>query len=286
MKKVAVVTDSGSGLSINELAKYNVYSVPLQYINGNESKLELEEMSFEELYDQLDEGIMYKTSLSPVGLVEELFTKLKDEGYTDILAFPICSGLSGNIQSMKMVAEQLGINFEYVDTHTPSIIEAYLSVYARNMLDSGKSIEEIKMIAESVVDTANTIIVPEDLKHLSRGGRLTPMAAALGGLLKIKPILQINKSTLGRVDVVDKVRTTTKAYAKVVEKVVEEINDGEGYMLVSGGVHNDEGRDKLLSMIQEACPKLEIHPIPFPGVVGVHTGPKCVGIQYFKKIDM
>ena len=98
------------------------------------------------------------------------------------------------------------------------------------MAATGASMEEIQAACQQVIDTTNTLILPSDMQHLKRGGRLTPLAATLAGLLKIKPILEINRRTQGRIDVKEKVRTYTRALERAVQ-IMKEDNIDEHYSI-------------------------------------------------------
>jgi len=138
--KVAFVTDSGTGKTIEEMKAQGVYSLPLQISYEEENKLDLVEITLEDVNALMRRQINLKTSLPAAGMIEDLFTQLKQEGYDMIFAVPICSGLSGTIQAMKMTAEQVGIAFDYVDCHVTAVVEEYLIVLAKRLYE-----EEQKM---------------------------------------------------------------------------------------------------------------------------------------------
>lgn len=283
--RVAFVCDTGSGLTPNELEEFGVYGVPLQITEGNTTKLEGVEISVDEVYAKMQEGKMLKTSLASTQRCEWLFNRLKEEGYEMIFAIPICAGLSGTINMMRLCAERLDLQFDYYDCQVTAMVERYMCIHAKELYDQGKSIGEIKMLLSEIVDSANTLLIPDDLQHLKRGGRLTPMAAAFGGLLKIKPILQIGKMTNGKIDVLDKVRTTSKAMSKTVEIMKKDIKDkGNGYSITIAHVLAQEQAKKLQELYEHEFPDAEYHFIKLVSVVGIHTGIGCLATQYFKKL--
>lgn len=283
--KIAFVCDSGSGLNSKELEELGVYGVPLQITVNDETKLEGEEIDVDEVNELMKQGVELKTSLASVQKCEELFTRLKNEGYEMIFAIPICSGLSGTINMMRMCAQEVGLKFDFYDCYVTAMLERYLCVEAKKLYDEGKSVGEIKLIFNEICQSANTILIPDDLHHLKRGGRLTPVAATLGGLLKIKPLLQINKQTNGKIDVLDKVRTMNKAMSKAVSVMGNTIsNDGTGYSITVAHVADEEKGKEMFEMCKEAYPNAEFHFIKLVSVVGIHTGLGCLGIQCFKKV--
>ena len=281
--RVAFVTDTGTGATPNELLKEGIYGVPLQITIKDVTRLEGEEINVDEVYELLSKGVDLKTSLASMKRCEELFERLKQDGYDTIFAVPICSGLSGTINMMRVVAQEYDLAFEYFDCHVTAYVEHYMIVKAKQMYEDHKSLAEIKEYLEKVCDSTNTLLIPDDLKHLQKGGRLTPFAATLGGLLKIKPILQINKATLGKIDVLDKVRTMSKAMDKTLDNIKAHINgDGEGYCIAVTYVLCEDRAKDLLAKYKEAFPKAKFIFAPLVSVVGIHTGVGCLAIQYFK----
>lgn len=283
--KVAFVTDTGTGLSPDELKKEGIYCVPLQITIDNITKLEGEEIKVDEVYALMAEGKMLKTSLASMKRCEELFFQLKSEGYDTIFAVPICSGLSGTINMMRLTAQDQGLAFDYFDCHVTAVVQHYMIRRAKELYEEGKTFAQIKVVLDAICDTTNTLLVPDDLKHLQRGGRLTPFAATLGGLLKIKPILEINKKTEGKIDVLDKVRTMSRALSKTLDNISLEItNQGTDYCIAVTHVLCEERARELLAMYMDAFPSAEYVFKPLVSVVGVHTGIGCLAIQYFKKL--
>lgn len=281
--KTAFVTDSGTGETIEQLRQDGIYSVPLQVSYDHQNFNDSLDITIDEVYEKMREGKMLSTSLPSLGKIEELFTQLKEEGYERIFAVPICRGLSGTIDAMEMIAQQLGLVFEYVDCHVTAVVQGYLVRLAKRMMEQGKSVEETKEACAQVIHTTDTVLLPDDLQHLKRGGRLTPLAATLGGLLKIKPILKINEETSGKIDVLDKVRTMHKAMDRVIEIMKREHVD-DSYLITVA--HADDEAEALVYMdkLKQAFPNATHQIIKLVSVVGVHTGRGCQAVQYFKQI--
>lgn len=283
MKKVAFVCDSGSGIDAKKAESLGIEFLPLQYTCNNESILEGIEINIEELYDRMEAGEEISTSLSPVGKITELFEKLKNDGYDEVFCFPITTGLSSNAPTMEMVAKQVGIEFDYIDCYAPAVIQIYSAVLAKKWYEEGISLDIIKEKIKLMVRSSSTLIVPENMDQLAKSGRLTPLAAKLAGLLKIKPILYLNERTLGKVEVYDKVRTSKKAFSRMVDKVSEDVfGDGEGYFIVIEDVRNQVDGEYVFNLLKEKFPKAQFYRSNLVGVVSAHTGLGCVGIQYFK----
>lgn len=279
--KIAFVSDSGTGKNIAQMKNDGIFSVPLQVSYDNTNYQDLEELSLDETYRLMKDGKMLSTSLPSLGRIEELFQTLKDEGYEMVFAVPICAGLSGTIQAMMTSANQIGIAFDYIDCGVTAVVQEYLVREAKTMSEAGADISEIKTALQRIIDTTNTLLLPNDLQHLKRGGRLTPLAATLGGLLKIKPILKISKDTLGKIDVVDKVRTMHRAMDVVIEIMKKEHVDSS-YMITVAHADVEEEAIYYMAKIREAFPNATYQIIKLVSVVGVHTGRGCQAVQYFK----
>lgn len=282
--KTAFVTDSGTGETIEQLSKDGVYSVPLQvsydHLNFNDTL----DITIDEVYEKMREGKMLSTSLPSLGKIEELFSSLKNQGYERIFAVPICSGLSGTINAMEMTAKELGLMFEYVDCHVTAVVQGYLIRLAKRLYEEGKSMEMIKEACAKVIHTTDTLLLPDDLMHLKRGGRLTPLAATLGGLLKIKPVLAINEQTKGKIDVAGKVRTMTRAMDTVIERMKQAGVDA-GFSITVAHADAPEQAEVYKKKIEAAIQGAQVNVIKLVSVVGVHTGRGCQALQYFKPFE-
>ena len=282
--KTAFVTDSGTGETIEQLSKDGVYSVPLQvsydHLNFNDAL----DITIDEVYEKMREGKMLSTSLPSLGKIEELFSSLKNQGYERIFAVPICSGLSGTINAMEMTAKELGLMFEYVDCHVTAVVQGYLIRLAKRLYEEGKSMEMIKEACAKVIHTTDTLLLPDDLMHLKRGGRLTPLAATLGGLLKIKPVLAINEQTKGKIDVAGKVRTMTRAMDTVIERMKQAGVDA-GFSITVAHADAPEQAEVYKKKIEAAIQGGQVNVIKLVSVVGVHTGRGCQALQYFKPFE-
>lgn len=281
--KTAFVTDSGCGKSSAQLREAGIFSVPLQVSYDDQNFHDQEDITIDEVYQKMKEGKMLSTSLPALGSIEELFTSLKNQGYEQIFAVPICAGLSGTINAMQLSAGQLGIAFDYVDCQVTAVVQEYMIKLAKDLYEKGTALACVKEVLGRVVDTTNTLLLPDDLQHLKRGGRLTPLAATLGGLLKIKPILKVNKETSGKIDVVGKVRTMHKAMDTVIDLMRQDHVDNT-YLITVAHADDEEGASIYMHKIRAAFPEAKTQIIKLVSVVGVHTGRGCQAVQYFKMI--
>ena len=282
--KIAYVTDTGIGKTAEEMAVDNIICLPLQISVDDRSYQDMEEINKEQVIDLLHKQKVMATSLPSLGRIQECFEKLKEEGVELIFAVPICSGLSGTISAMHTIASQLDMEIITIDTHVTAVLQEYLVRTAQKMFNNGASVDEVKKMCQDTIDSCNTLLVPDDLQHLKRGGRLTPLAATLAGLLKIKPILTINQSTKGRIDVRDKVRTYKRALERTIQIMSESPID-EHYLITVAHVDDPDTAQQFADMIHNAFPKAEIQIIKLVNVVSVHTGLKTQAVQFFRRID-
>jgi DegV family protein with EDD domain len=280
--KVAFVTDTGTGRHPEEWDKKGIYCLPLQITCDGESKDEYTQITYDEVIQKLHEKKVLKTSLPSLGKIQDCFEELKKEGYDTVFAVPICRGLSGTLDSMEMIANQLEMKFVGVDCYCTAVEEGYMIETAKTMYEDGKPLNEIVAKLQEVADSCETVLLCDDLDHMKRGGRLTPMAAALGGLLKIKPILHIGKTTNGKVDVLDKVRTMSRAQDRVI-KHLKELGMDDSYTYIVAHVDALEGAKQYANRIEEQIEGSKVKVIDLVSAVGIHTGLGCLALQVFKE---
>lgn len=282
--KIAVVTDSGSGFTKKEADEQGIYFLPLQIVDEDKTYLDGMDITEEEIFMMIREGKMMKTSLPPLGYVEDLFKGLKKDGFEHIICVSLTSGLSSTMQSIKLAAEEADMPISCVETYTTCYIQKYVTQAAKRLVDEGFSLEDILARLQESIDHSNTLIIPDDLDHLKRGGRLTPLAATLGGMLKIKPILQLNASSEGKIDTCAKVRTMSKAMQTAVD-TFKEANIDENHIVVIMHTQAPESDIELLKTIYfDTFPQCESVLGIIGPVISVHTGIGCLGIQFIKKI--
>ncbi len=278
--KVAFVTDTGSGLSSEQWKKEGIYCVPLQIECDGVSYDEMETITYSQFIENLHQKKVMRTSLPKLGHIEDCFQEIKDAGYDTVFCVPICKGLSGALDAMEMVANQLDLGFVGIDCYVTAVVEQTCIRLAKKMYEEGKSIEEIKAALNQIIESADTILIFEDLQHMRRGGRLTPTAALLGGLLRIKPVLHIDQSTQGRVDVLDKPRTLSKAQASVIKRL-KEMQVNSDYTFILAHVDALENAKAYKQKLEESIEGAKVQIIDLVSAVGVHTGLGCLALQVF-----
>ncbi len=284
MKKTAILTDSNSGISQQLAGELGVYVVPMPFtINGVDYNEGID-LSTTEFYSFLTEKSQIFTSQPAIGALCEIWDSiLKD--YEEILFIPMSSSLSGTYQSAKMLADQEYTGKVIVaDTQRIAVMLYQDVLHAINYVNDGKTANEIKDILEAnKANNAAYLIVPT-LEYLKRGGRVTASAAALGSLLKIKPVLQLKG---GKIDSYEKVRTENKAYSIMVDAINKDIADANLTLdQVNLFVVHTNCLDKAIEfrgIVQDSYLDKDIQIMDLSLSVACHVGPNVVALAYAKK---
>lgn len=283
--KIAIITDSGTGLSEQQATDLGIFYLPLQVMNGDKTYLDGVDLDQPMIYQFLHDEADLSTSQPPIGLLERVVNDIKDKGFDEAVAITICPGLSSTLSTLQARCKYMDLKLYTVDTFTTCYVEQYLAISAKKLADKGMAGEVIKARLEEAIQHSDTLIVPDDLQHLKRGGRLTPIAAALGGLLKIKPILKLNQSSEGKIDVFAKVRTMSKSLQSTVDTFKQANLDERDMLYV---LHTDapEACEAFYELMHTTFPNTEILMEHIGPVISVHTGIGCMGAQYVRKVNL
>ena len=211
----AVVLDSNSGLTKEEARELGMYILPMPFMIDGKEYLDGKDITYDEFLRLQKNGADIVTSQPSPEEVMNLWTELLKE-YDSIIHIPMTSGLSGSCDTAIMLSNEdefFGKVF-VVDNKRISITQISAGLDAIEMLKEGMSPEKIKEKLESDAGKSGIYLMVSDLKYLKKGGRITPMAAALASLLKIKPVLQIHES---KIDAYGKARTFKQAKQIMLE---------------------------------------------------------------------
>ena len=288
--KVAILTDSNSGITQDEANKLGVFVLPMPFtIDGQEYKEDIN-LSQEEFYDKLMNNAEVFTSQPAVGEVTQLFDNiLKD--YDQIVHIPMSSGLCGSCQTALMLAEEDEYKGKVyvVDSQRISVTQKYDVLDALELSKQGKNAKEIHDILMENKLNATIYITVNTLEYLKKGGRITAAAAALGGLLKIKPILTIQGEKL---DSYQKTRTMAKANKIMIDATMKDIkeridpdteNMDNARIMVAYTYDRDQALE-LKKQVEEAFPNHEVICDPLSLSVACHIGPHSLAVAACKKI--
>lgn len=221
MGKVAVITDSNSGITQNQAGEYGIYVPPMPFYIDEKLYFEDITLTQEEFYKRLGEGVDIKTSQPAPGDVMDLWNKVLKE-YDEIVHIPMSSGLSSSCETAHMLAEDFDGKVQVVNNQRISVTQKQSVLEAKKMAEQGMGAAEIKSILEEHKMESSIFITVDTLKYLKQGGRITPAAAAIGSVLNIKPVLQIKGEKL---DAFTKARGMKLAKKKMLEAVDKELNE-------------------------------------------------------------
>ena len=286
MSKVIVVTDSNSGITQIQSKELGVVVLPMPFYIDNEMYYEDIDLTQEQFYEKLTQGGEIKTSMPLVGDVTDKWDELLKE-YDEIVYIPMSSGLSSSCETAIMLAEDYDGKVQVVNNQRISVTMK-LSVYdAKKLADAGKSATEIKEILEAMKFESTIYIMVDTLEYLKKGGRITPAAAAIGSLLKIKPVLQIRGEKL---DSFAKARTVKQAKQIMMDAIAKDMDEvlhdptGENTIIAMAHTQNEEEIAKFKAEVEERFPGHDIFVDPLSLVVSSHIGPGALAVTCTKKL--
>ena len=219
-----------------------------------------------------------KTSYVSIGRMNEIFEKLENEGYEEALIVTIAKPLSGLNDALVNQAKNFKkLKITVFDSKTIAYAQAFQALEAHRLFRKGYSMEEVIKVLEQIRENNKWYFAVDTLKYLVKNGRLTKLQGTLGTLLKIKPLLSFDAD--GRVITLEKIKTTPKAHARVLEKYFEETKDKNVLTYISHA-HNDEAVAHFIEEIQKVYPERKVISAYLTPVVGAHTGPKAIGLGY------
>lgn len=287
--KVAIMTDSNSGITQKEANELGIFVLPMPFtINGQEFEEDIN-LTQDEFYDKLMTGAEVFTSQPAAGEVTKFFDNILKE-YDQIVHIPMSSGLSGSCQTALMLAQEDEYKEKVyvVDSQRISVTQKWDVLDALALSKQGKDAKEIHDILMDNKLNASIYITVNTLEYLKKGGRITPAVAALGGLLKIKPILTIQGEKL---DSFQKTRTMAKASKIMIDAITkdikERIDDSEDMSNTRIMIAYTYDKDQALEFkkqVEEIFPNHEVICDPLSLSVACHIGPHSLAIAACKKI--
>ena len=286
MSKVAVMTDSNSGITQAEGKELGITVLPMPFYIDNEMYYEDIDLTQGEFYERLKSDCEIKTSMPLVGDVTDKWDELLKD-YDEIVYIPMSSGLSSSCETAIMLSQDYDGRVCVVNNQRISVTMRQSVLDAMSLRDQGKTAEEIKNILEEKKFESSIYIMLDTLYYLKKGGRITPAAAALGTLLKLKPVLQIQGDKL---DAFAKARTAKQGKSIMLETIkkdfMEKYNDPEGKeMHIEIAYSYDiDAAEKFKEEIQAEFPNHDIVVNPLSLSVACHIGPGAIAVAYSKKI--
>lgn len=273
---VAVVTDSTAYLPEGFAKRYSVRVIPLHVLVDGHGRLDGVDFGPAELADALSDRRVVTTSRANPSELAAEYRKALDEGADSVVAVHLSGELSGTWQAAWMAAEEVGPDLvRIVDSRSTAMGLGFSVLAAATAAAEGASPAEVEAAATRVAARARTFFSVETLEHLRRGGRIGAAAALFGTALSVKPLLHVED---GRIVPLEKVRTTSRAVARLVDLAA----DAAGRGTVGLAVHHLAAPERAA----ELAAKLEVRLPNSPGclisevgaVIGAHTGPGVLGV--------
>lgn len=287
MAKIAIVTDSNSGITQSKALELGIHVLPMPFMMGGKTYFEDIDLSQEQFYEMLKNGDDISTSQPSPEAVMDLWNKLLKE-YDEIVHIPMSSGLSGSCQSAMMLAQDYDGKVQVVNNQRISITQRQSALDAKLLVERGMNAVEIKDFLEADKFNSSIYIMLDTLYYLKKGGRITPAAAAIGSLLRLKPVLQIQGEKL---DAFAKARTTNQGKSIMINAIQNDIINRFGGMTEEKGVrlqiaytYDTEAAMVWKDEVAKAFPGYEIHMDPLSLSVACHIGPGALAVACCKKI--
>ena len=290
MSKVAILTDSNSGITQAEAEREGLYVIPMPFYINDQMFFEEIDLSQEDFYGRLTEGAEIKTSMPTVGSVTDQWRKLLKD-HDEIVYIPMSSGLSSSCETAYMLAqdEEFDGKVFVVDNQRISVTQRQSAYDAKMLADQGRSGAQIRDILMDEKFQSSIYIMVDTLTYLKRGGRITPAAAALGTLLRLKPVLQIQGEKL---DAFAKARTTNQGKTLMINAIKNDIENRFGGMtedrhiwLQVAYTENKAAAEEYCEEIATLFPGYDIHMDPLSLSVACHIGPGALAFACCKKIE-
>ncbi len=288
MGKIAVVTDSNSGITQEQAKEYGVNVLPMPFFINGETYFEDIDLTQEQFYEKLENDAEISTSMPAVGSVTDLWDSLLKE-YEEIVHIPMSSGLSSSCETAIMLSQEYEGRVQVVNNQRISVTQKQSVLDATELVKRGLNAEEIKNYLEKTKFDSSIYIMVDTLYYLKKGGRVTPAAAALGTLLKLKPVLQIQGDKL---DAFAKARTLKQAKNIMTEAVRNDFTKrfgdetGENMNLFIAYTKDREAALEFKAQVQEVFPKGDIKMVdPLSLSVACHIGPGSLALACTRKLS-
>lgn len=287
--KVAIVTDSNSGLTQKQGEEAGIYVLPMPFMMGGETYYEDISLTQEHFYEKLKEGVEISTSQPSPADIIDLWNQLLKE-YDQVVHIPMSSGLSSSCQTAGMLAEDFDGRVEVVNNQRISVTQRQSALEAKAMAEKGMTAAEIKKRLEETKMDSTIYITLDTLEYLKKGGRITPAAALLGTFLRLKPVLTIQGEKL---DAFAKARTTKQAKSMMVAAIKKDMEErfgdpeGKNCHLFVAHTHNEAAALEFKKELLEVFPHTgDIYVDNLSLSVSCHIGPGALAVACSRKLDI
>lgn len=282
MDKVAIVTDSNSGITLSEAKKLGVRVVPMPFLIDGETYYEEISLSHEEFFKKLAEDVDISTSQPEPGSVTDIWEEELKHA-EQVVYIPMSSGLSSSCHTALMLSEDFDGKVQVVDNQRISVTQRQSVLDAIELANNGMDAAGIKGYLEEVKMESSIYIMLDTLKYLKKGGRITPAAAALGSALRLKPVLQIQGEKL---DAFTIARTKKQGISKMLSAMEDDINSRFGGVsnvhLEVAHTQNEEAAKEFIETIKERFGAGSVYLAPLSLSISCHIGAGSLAIACSK----
>ena len=291
MGRVAILTDSNSGITQEQSKELGVKVLPMPFFIDGEQYFEDISLSQEEFYERLKDDADISTSQPSIGEMQDAFDELLKDN-DEVVYIPMSSGLSSTCQTATMIAQDYEGKVQVVNNQRISVTMRQSVLDAMELADRGYSAEQIKDILEKHKMESSIYITLETLKYLKKGGRITPAAAAIGTMLKLNPVLQIQGEKL---DAFAKARGKASAKKIMLKAIQDDLDTRFAEYAKAGKMHmevaysgNPEEAQELAELVKKTFPQYDFHMDPLSLSVACHIGQGALAIAvsaYLPELD-
>lgn len=287
MNKIAIMTDSNSGITQKEAEVLRIRVLPMPFLIDGETFFEEISLTQEQFYERLAQDVDISTSQPSPENVTKAWEELLEENES-IVYIPMSSGLSGSCQTAIMLADDYEGKVQVVDNQRISVTQRQSVLDAIELAKEGKTAVQIKEILEANKFESSIYIMLDTLKYLKKGGRITPAAAALGSALRLKPVLQIQGEKL---DAFSIARTKKQGVSKMLAAIEEDIKTRFGGLDNMENIHmevahtvNEEAALELVEMIKERFGVETVDMYPLSLSISCHIGAGSLAVACSKRL--
>ncbi len=284
-----IVTDSTCELTADLVKQLDIHVLPVIVTLGDKQFLDNVDITSKQVFEDMKKGEIYKTSQIPLNTYIDVFSHYAKENIP-VINVVMSSGISSSYETSVIAVNM--VKEEYKDARIYTVDSKCCSVemgiavkYMAMAAQNGKSYEEILKVLEFCKTNTGVLFTVSDLKYLSRGGRLSKASAFIGNMLNIKPILSVTED--GRLEVIDKVRSSKKVFQYIVDKVRSDIPNEElekAEMIISYADNEEIAigmKQEIVNSVGMERDKVSLQDIG--PCIGVHTGPDSLYVFYLKR---
>ena len=274
---VRIVTDSTAYLPGELLRTHSIEVVPLHVVVGGDDHVEGQDITAAQVAAALRDYTIVTTSRPTPTVFAESYQRLADEGATAIVSIHLSSQMSGTVEAARLAAAEAPVPVEVIDSQTIGMAMGFAVVAAAEAADGGADAPAVIEAVHARLGPSGVLFYVDTLEHLRRGGRIGAASALLGSALSIKPILAVRG---GRIVPVEKVRTSSRAVARIEAMVVDHVSRG-GHAVDLAVHHLDAAAraEEIASQLRTMVPgSPTVLVVELGAVVGAHVGPGTVAI--------